>query len=268
MQASVIISYYKNLYNLELIFLALNNQTAKGKFEVIISEDDDANDTIKFLDKMKPLMSFPVLHISQKDEGFRKCMALNKALQVANTGFIIFIDGDCIPHKKLVEEYLKEKIEGRVLYGRRVMLSKSISKKLLRAKDLNRLNLLQSLLSGCKRIEEGFYLPFIPQSFKKKENGILLGCNMALFKKDLLAINGFDEDYISPGGGEDTDIEWRLKALGGLAFYSMKFSAIVYHIYHTVRFSKDDIMPNEAVVNEKIKQGFFICKNGIKKLDQ
>ena len=42
MQASVIISYYKNLPNLELVLLALEKQTAREDFEVIVSEDDDA----------------------------------------------------------------------------------------------------------------------------------------------------------------------------------------------------------------------------------
>jgi len=52
-EASVIISYYKNIPNLELILLALNNQTAKGRFEVIVSEDDDARETIDFLKQIK-----------------------------------------------------------------------------------------------------------------------------------------------------------------------------------------------------------------------
>jgi len=45
---------------------------------------------------------------------------------------------------------------------------------------------------------------------------------MGISKSDLIAINGFDEDYIAPGGGEDSDIEWRLQALGSVQFYSMK----------------------------------------------
>ena len=45
MQASVVISYYKNIANLEILLLALKNQSSKNTFEVIISEDDDAIET-------------------------------------------------------------------------------------------------------------------------------------------------------------------------------------------------------------------------------
>lgn len=266
MQASVVISYYKNIPKLELILLALNDQSAKGSFEVIISEDDNAADTVKFLSEHKNDFSFPVIHISQEDEGFRKCRALNKAIISATTDFVIFIDGDCIPHKNFVQQYIRAKKNGTVLYGRRVMLSESISGSLLQKKNLSVLNIFNLLLKGCKRIEEGFYLPWIPQSLVKKTSGRLLGCNMGISKKDLLAINGFDEDYIAPGGGEDSDIEWRLQSLGTSTFYSMKFRAIVYHIYHKERFSKEMELSNETILNNKISRGFFICKNGIKKL--
>jgi len=33
---------------------------------------------------------------------------------MATTDFIIFIDGDCVPHEKLVEEYIKANRIGRV----------------------------------------------------------------------------------------------------------------------------------------------------------
>jgi glycosyltransferase involved in cell wall biosynthesis len=264
-EASVIISYYKNLQNLEIILLALNNQTAKGCFEVIISEDDNAKKTLDFIDQQKPILSFPLLHVSQTDEGFRKCKALNASVVAATTDFIIFLDGDCIPHEKLVEEYIKAKQIGTVLYGRRVMLSERISAQLLQNKKLSSLNFFNLLLTGCKRIEEGLYLKIIPQRFKKKDFGRLLGCNMAISKSDLIAINGFDEDYIAPGGGEDTDIEWRFEALKTIHFYSMKYKAIVYHIYHKERFSTSMEIETRKIVELKKHQGFFICKNGIEK---
>lgn len=264
-EASVIISYYKNLQNLEIILLALNKQTAKGSFEVIVSEDDDAQATVDFMNQQKSVLSYPLLHVSQTDEGFRKCKALNASVVKATTDFIIFIDGDCVPHKKLVEEYIKAKRPKRVLYGRRVMLNERISSQLLKNKKLSSLNFFNLLISGCKRVEEGLYLKIVPQYFKKKDSARLLGCNMGIFKSDLVAINGFDEDYVAPGGGEDTDIEWRLQALKSIEFYSMKYRAIVYHLYHIERFSAAMEINTRAIVDRKIKLGFFICKNGIEK---
>jgi glycosyltransferase involved in cell wall biosynthesis len=264
MLVSVVISYYKNIPNLELLLLALNEQTAKNSFEVIVSEDADDAATVAFLNMIRPTLEFPLFHVAQEDKGFRKCKALNNAVQQATTDFIIFLDGDCIPHKKLVEEYLKEKKEGCVLYGRRVMLSEKLSKQLLETKQLRKLNLFNIITTGSERIEEGIYLPFSVD--RKKKDGLLLGCNMGIFKKHLIAINGFDEDYESSGVGEDSDIELRLKAMGGISFYSMRFKAIVYHLYHPVRVSLGTMLYNKVEFDNKKAQGYFICKNGIQKI--
>ena len=48
MEASLIIPFYKDIPGLELILIALNKQSAKGSFEVIIAEDDNALTTKEF----------------------------------------------------------------------------------------------------------------------------------------------------------------------------------------------------------------------------
>jgi hypothetical protein len=146
------------------------------------------------------------------------------------------------------------------------MLSEKISNELLHRKKLSLLNLFNLIASGSKRIEEGLYLKVVPQSLKKKKSGLLLGCNMGISKTDLIAINGFDEDFIAPGGGEDTDIEWRLRALGTVSFFSMKFRSIVYHIYHPERFSREMELKNYEKLDHKMKLGLFQCRNGLRKL--
>ena len=267
MQASVIISYYKNIANLEILLTALSLQSSKGTFEVIISEDDDAIETKDFIREKQSQLSFPLIHVSQPDAGFRKCKALNASIGAASTDFMLFLDGDCVPHRHFIKQYLFAKKPGRVLYGRRVMLSEKKTNNLFLNKYVHRFGFIDLLLTGCKRVEEGLYLPFVPQVFKQKSSGRLLGCNMGILKKDVLAINGFDEDYMFAGGGEDSDIEWRLESLNNVSFYSMKFCAIVFHLYHPDRFTKAMEMKNNIVLSSKIKENHFVCINGINKLD-
>jgi cellulose synthase/poly-beta-1,6-N-acetylglucosamine synthase-like glycosyltransferase len=265
MQASIIVSYYKNLSNLEIILHALNNQTAKNSFEVIVSEDDDDLSTKQFLNTIKSNLNYPITHTSQKDEGFQKCKSLNNAIKISSTDFLIFIDGDCIPHKKFVANYINSKKERVVLFGRRVVLSESLSKKIIAKKEFSFIALLNLMIFKCKRIEDSIYFPFINKWIKKKKASLLLGCNMGINKADLMAINGFDEDYIFPGGGEDSDIEWRLKKIEGIQFKSMRFMAIVYHLYHTERFNKEQEIERTEFMNKKINAGYFFCKNGLTK---
>ncbi len=266
MQASIIISYYKNLSTLELILRALDSQSAKNHFEVIVSEDDNDTATVDLLNSLKAILHFPIIHISQTDSGFRKCIALNHSIESANTDFLIFIDGDCIPHKKFVASYLQRKTPKTVLYGRRVMLSESISKKIHFSKNISLIHLFNLIAFKCKRIEEGIYFPLVNKMIQKTKSNMLLGCNMGINKADLLAINGFDEDYLFPGGGEDSDIEWRLKKIEGIKFTSMKFVAIVYHLYHPERFATVQQIKSTVFMNKKINDGNFFCKNGLTKI--
>lgn len=268
MEASVIISYYKNLPNLELVLAGLQQQTAAGNFEVIIAEDDNASETVSFIRNRQQHGSFPILHVTQEDAGFRKCRILNRAIQQSRTGLLIFLDGDCIPHKELVTEYIRNQHKGEVLYGRRVLLSQQFSASILETKDLSLLNLFSLIMGSCKRVEEGLYLPAIAGLFTGKKDGRLLGCNMAVKKEALIAINGFDEDYTAPGGGEDSDIEWRLEALGNIHFVPMKFKAIVYHLWHQERFTAAAGEKSYQALLSKIKTGFIQCRNGIQKLQR
>jgi len=261
MKLTIIISYYKNLDNLKLILKALNNQSVNN-FEAIISEDDNNDETIDFVKKHKSDYTFPITHLNQAvDNGFRKNEMLNKSINASNGDVITFIDGDCIPHKHFVKEYLKHTNKGEILWGRRVMLGKKVSTQLLKTQGVEKLTFCKLLFSDSALVKDALYLPNINLTFKQRG---LLGCNWGIKKKHLLEINGFDEDYIKPGVGEDVDIEWRLKALG-LQMKSMKNKAIVYHVYHPRSYSEDGVQFNYRLLAKKQKENQHRCLNGIEK---
>ncbi len=261
MQASVIIPLYKDLKGLELILKALNNQSALGRFEVIVAEDDNATATIDFLKGMCLSLNFPIKHISHEDKGFRKCKALNDAATIADSDYLIFIDGDCIPHRHFVKQYLKEKEENRILYGRRVNLDEKTTNRLKQSGDLSILNFRQLLFTESSRVKEAIYLPFMPDALKSKRQ--FWGCNWAILKKHFLYINGYDEDYILYGF-EDLDIYSRMDK-AGFTLKSVKFQCIVYHLYHASRADGEIVSKMKKLYEEKMKQGKYRCINGIEK---
>lgn len=261
MQATLIIAYYRKIQNLESILMALNNQRTTD-FEVIVAEDDNNADTELFIKKNKNRFSFPILHIHQKkDLGFRKNEILNKAILVANTDKIIFIDGDCVPHKQFVYAYVKTVKPGYIFFGRRVFLDKRISEQFLKGKTLSTLNFLSLFFSKSRKKKEGFYFPYFSLTVKKRN---LLGCNWGISKKHLMEVNGFDEDYIHAGVGEDVDIEWRLIA-NGLTMKSMKNKAILYHLYHPRTYSEEGVVKNYELLAQKKAANRIKCLNGIEK---
>ena len=260
MKVTVIISYYKKINYLELILQGLALQSFDD-FEVFIAEDNNESITLEFISNYQKKVSFPLKVVQQEDKGFRKNRILNEAVKQSSGVILIFFDGDCIPHKECIKEHYKNTTEKGILSGRRVMLSKSITDRLLNTNLFKSISYTELVLSGSKHIEESIYLPYswIP---KKKKRG-LLGCNFSLQKKALVEINGFDEDYEKAGVGEDSDIEWRLLKLG-YAIIPIKFKAIVYHLHHESNYDESDVQFNTVIMNKKINDGFTFCTNGLK----
>ena len=155
---------------------------------------------------------------------------------------MIFIDSDCVPNSKFVEEHLNENLENAVCTVGRVILSQKITDLLTEEKirdgflESNNILLMEDALFGKSNyVEKGFYFKsrLLRKTLNKKNRG-LLGCNFSLYKKDLLSINGFDERYEAPSIGEDSDIEFRL-GLNGVKVKSLNHIAVQYHLYHKLQ---------------------------------
>lgn len=256
---SLIISVYKRLDALGLVFKGLEAQSFKD-FEVILAEDDDAPQTRQFALARNASGAFAVKHVFQEDIGFRKNRALNAALRVAAADAVVFLDGDCIPHRHLLREYARRLQPNLALYGRRAMLGEAFTAALLRDGDLARLTYLNLLLSGSRKAEEALYLPWLPTP-RRTSVGIW-GCNWGILRKHLVDVNGFDEDYVKAGIGEDADIEWRLHATG-VALQSVKFKAVAYHLYHRARYDQAVVRENREKFREKKLTGRYVCRNGL-----
>lgn len=259
MMLSVIVAFYKNLPFLEMVFKGLERQTCRD-FEVIVAEDDDNPVTVDYLQRQSAVMPFRIKHVSQKDDGFRKDEILNKAVAAAANEFLVFLDGDCIPHHQLLKEYQQQAQSGTVFAGRRVMVPKKLTQRMLERKKPVCPSLFSLAINGAKYWEEAVYLPF----YKRPKSSALLGCNWGIYKKHLIEVNGFDEDFVSPGVGEDLDLEWRLRR-SGLSLTSMRHRAIVYHLHHDTLMVPERVEANYALMKTKQEMGEIFCANGLNK---
>ena len=77
MKATLIISVYKNTAALEAILRSLEKQTEQD-FEVIISEDGQSKEMAELVASYP--WRWPMRHLTQPDEGWRKERALNQAV--------------------------------------------------------------------------------------------------------------------------------------------------------------------------------------------
>lgn len=258
--ASVIIAFYENIPFLEKVLAGYSMQNCKD-FEIIIADDGSSDETVAAVNKLIRELPVPVQHVWHENQGWRKNRILNRAVLASRSDYLIFTDGDCIPHHAFVTEHLHVAEKGYVLAGRRVYLSERISNFItsdkIRKKVLKRFGLLllvSDYLSGdSKHIENGIYFKssFIRKRINRKEKGVL-GSNFSLHKETLLSVNGFDERYHSPAVGEDTDIEYRLRN-AGFRIKPVKHLAIQYHLYHkTLPRDKTNMDYLNEVIRRKI----------------
>ncbi len=163
-KATVIAAFYNKIDYLRIVLAGFERQSEKD-FEFIVADDGSKQEIVKELESLSKAIPFPLIHIWQEDKGFRKNKILNKAITTAHSNYIIFIDADCIPHSRFVEEHISYSEKGSCLTGRRVNLSKKYTQILSPKKikdgliEKNNFTLIKDGLFG-----ESFYV----------EKGILL----------------------------------------------------------------------------------------------
>lgn len=246
LKASVIISFYKNIPALELVLQGLARQSSLPD-EVIVAEDDCAPETREYINDRSRKLPFQLVHLHQEvNDGFRKNEMMNKAYRAARNEIVAFLDGDCIPHKHWLKENLRHVRPQHPVFGRRVMVSPALTAKLYDRSNIAPLSILHLCRTGSKRMKYAIYLPFMPVTARSG----MWGCNWACYVSDLNAIDGFDEQYVRPGIGEDVDVEWRMNQ-AGIHFNSVRQQALVYHLHHESHYDNEDVAFNEAILRRK-----------------
>lgn len=266
-ELTLIISFYNKPHNLKLVIASLEVQTFKA-FEVIIADDGSSDEIVKIVQSIISSSSLDIKHIWHEDKGWRKNRILNKAILSSNTDYLVFIDGDCILHPEFMEEHYDHREKNYVIAGRRVNLSKKISENLTPEKISKgylwgryRLWILvEGLIKKNTHFENSFYFknPLIRRFINKKDKGIL-GAHFSIYKDDIVAVNGFDERYLAPAVGEDTDLEYRLRQ-NGMKIKTLKHIAIQYHIYHRKLFRDER---NQKIFEETKRKGLAYTPYGL-----
>lgn len=251
MKATVIISTYNAEAWLEKVLLGFKAQTEKD-FEIIIADDGSGPKTKELIDQMRTKLSNPIIHVWHEDNGFQKTKILNKAIVKANSDYLIFTDGDCIPRKDFVAVHLDFREKGYFLSGGYFKLPMSVSK-VITENDI----ISQSCFDTKWLMDHGLKKSYknIKISSSKFKSRILNaitptnaswnGHNASGWKSDLLAVNGFNQEM--QYGGEDRELGERLFNMG-LKSKQIRYSAICIHLDHSRSYvSEAALKKNKAI---------------------
>lgn len=229
--------------------------------EVIIADDGSTEETKNVIDAFRKLFPVPLIHVWQEDDGFQLARIRNKAIAKASMDYIIQIDGDLILEKKFIYDHFKFRQKGTFVSGSRVMLGAAISSELLLGKKKTSFIFSKDI----KNRFNGLRLPFLTPFFSRYRNQdiyYLRGCNMAFYRSDLLLVNGYFEDFVG-WGREDNEIAAKLINLG-VKKRIIKFSGIVYHIYHKEQ-AKNNLSDKDKLIQRIISEQLVTLGSGIDK---
>ncbi|NJN26463.1 MAG: glycosyltransferase [Cyclobacteriaceae bacterium] len=220
--------------------------------EIIIADDGSGAPTLKVVEDFKKISPVPIVHIWIEDSGYQINKIRNLAIEAATHPFIIQIDGDVILDKHFIHDHLKIARANRLNIGRRVRLSMDKTKELCQTGQIRGLHYLRSL-ALCRIHHSLFYS-------NKTVRG-LRGCNVAFWKKDALAVNGYDES-MQGKGKNDKEFGARLINLG-VKGYNIRNYAICYHLEHleTKAYGAENIQ----IFQETIDKNKTVIAKGIRK---
>jgi glycosyltransferase involved in cell wall biosynthesis len=216
------------------------------QFEIVIADDGSGQETRDCIERARADWRLDIRHVWQEDIGFRKCRILNRAIVETGAEYLIFTDGDCIPHPEFVAGHLALARPGHFVSGGCVRLGEAATRAIgpedvfggrvfdptwLRAKGEAPMKLRKLLLS----VEPWKVVMNTLTTTRPTWNGH----NSSTWREEALAVNGFDERL--GYGGLDREFGERLERCG-MRGIQARYSLICLHLEHPRPYREREIM--------------------------
>ena len=257
MNATVVITTYNRPRYLRKVIEGYLSQTRLPD-EMLIADDGSLEETASMVEAIRDRSAVEIGHVWHEDDGFRAAGIRNMAMAGSKGDYLILADDDSVPDSRLVEDHLKQAEEGFFIQGHRVLLGAEVSEN-VSADDLSPLKMLKFAVRGqAGNWFNSLRLPMPLIKLSRSMKGIR-SCNISFYKKDIIAVNGFNEDFTG-WGKEDSELAARLYKYG-LKRKDVKFRACCYHLHHG-RYSTDRLERNIALLKMAEKDNGYVCSNG------
>lgn len=246
------------VYNKELYLSKVLESLVKQSYfpaNVILADDGSSDKGLDVLiERYKEILPVPLIRAWHEDKSWRKPLCVNKAVYHANE-YIIFIDQDVIMHPRFIENHWKYRKLNTVLYGTTAMLTPKMTEKILQIKPFQ-----DAWIDKKYKRRNTFYLPF--PIFKAANE--FAGRNFSMYKKDFVAVNGYDNDLVGEVGWEDTDLSYRLTNNGVRIrrIFGRCLGKHIYHQLHAYSLSKFGERERDKMLKKRIATGFTYVENG------
>jgi glycosyltransferase involved in cell wall biosynthesis len=254
---SVVLSTYNQPRWLEKVLWGYAAQRFTD-FEVLVADDGSGPDTADVVARLRGRNGMRLQHVWHADRGFRKTEILNRAVLAASGDYLIFSDGDCIPHPDFVATHVRLARERSFLSGGYLKLPMSVSERISeadvrsgRAFDASWLR-AQGWRGGRRalRLPRSQLVATLLDAFSPT-GATWNGHNASTWREAIVAVNGFDLDM--GYGGEDRALGERLLNLG-FRGRRVRFRAPCLHLDHPRPYADSAVISANRRVREEIRR--------------
>jgi glycosyltransferase involved in cell wall biosynthesis len=255
---TLLISTYNWPQALQLCLLSILQQTILPN-EIVIADDGSGVETKELIDNFRRQTNIPIIHAWHKDDGFRKTIILNEAIRNCNCNYIIQTDGDIILHPQFIAEHLQQAQQGFFIRGSRILLDEKNTNLYIQQQKINLSYLSKGVIHRFNAYRSK-PLSYLTKKMSNANNPMnVIGCNTSFFKKDFIAVNGYNND-ITGWGREDGELAARL-VNNGVLKKQVKHQAIAFHMFHG-HYSRDKDAQNLQALQQTIDLKIKTCSNG------
>ncbi|MET0278690.1 MAG: glycosyltransferase family 2 protein [Pseudorhodoplanes sp.] len=262
---SIIVTTWNREDALDAVLRSLGAQSDRD-FEVIVADDGSGPSTAKLIAEWQGRLGRPLKHVWQEHRGFRAAEIRNRAILASEGTYCIFLDGDCIARPGFIATHRKLAEQDWFVTGNRILMSEQLTATVLRDKlDPEFWNYREWARErgrgGINRTVPLMRLPLGPlRKLRWRAWRGARSCNLAVWRRDLDRIDGFDCAY-EGWGREDSDLLVRLLH-AGVRRKDGVFATGVLHLWHPSA-DRSWLPDNDRKLEDVISDGRIKAQRGL-----
>jgi glycosyltransferase involved in cell wall biosynthesis len=226
--------------------------------EVLLADDGSETPTRELFSRWSAAQKIATKHLWQAHAGFRRSHILNESIAAARGDYLVFLDGDTVPHPDFIADHRAAAARGFFVQGHRALVEQKAAAWFgqNRFSVDRRRAIFQNQISGLKN---AFRWPFAVKKIKPHLRGIR-GCNLAIWRADLVRVNGYNENFTG-WGREDSELAARLMN-ADIQRLDLRGRALCFHLWHPPA-SRANLAVNDGLLERTLREKIMRCKDGL-----
>jgi GT2 family glycosyltransferase len=241
----VVISAYNNWGALRWTLRGYARQTHVPD-EVWVAEDSTFPEVAQVVAEARRDMPGVLSHLTQADEGFRKCLALNRAIAASRADYLVFTDADCLPRADVIATMVAQARSAEFLSaGSHLNLPERLHGE-VQAQWIDDQRLFSAAwlqaqgvkLSALRLLAPAGPARLLAQALDRlSPRDAFVGNLSGAWRSDLLRVAGFDEAMAY--GAEDRNLGIRLNH-AGVRGRRLRHALVCLHLEHPRSWKHDE----------------------------